>query len=117
MVIYITTPYLKGGFRQENRGKAGSLYINSIDGRTDFPPSSVSKDEARRYLFEASGFSEDAEMELLSIAHWSLASLVAERFSSKGGRVLLAGDAVHIMPPTGAIGGNTGINVSRCDLF
>ncbi|MBN8226066.1 FAD-dependent monooxygenase [Corallococcus macrosporus] len=39
---------------------------------------------------------------------WEAAERVAERFSS--GRVFLAGDAVHQMPPTGGFGANTGIH-------
>ncbi|RKH59417.1 FAD-dependent monooxygenase [Corallococcus aberystwythensis] len=39
---------------------------------------------------------------------WEAAERVAERFSS--GRVFLAGDAAHQMPPTGGFGANTGIH-------
>ncbi|MDC0772585.1 FAD-dependent monooxygenase [Streptomyces sp. HD] len=38
---------------------------------------------------------------------WELASWTADRYRS--GRVLLAGDAAHVMPPAGGLGGNTGI--------
>ncbi|MCD9880914.1 FAD-dependent monooxygenase, partial [Streptomyces guryensis] len=38
---------------------------------------------------------------------WDMAELVAERFAE--GRVLLAGDAAHQIPPTGGYGANTGI--------
>ncbi|KAH6694303.1 FAD binding domain-containing protein [Leptodontidium sp. MPI-SDFR-AT-0119] len=109
-IIYVTMPHLKGAFRQEERGKAGLLWINEADGRIDFPPGSVSEDEARKMLYEFSGLSGEAGIELQSFAHWTLASCTAERYSSKGGRVLIAGDAAHIMPPTGALGGNTGCN-------
>ncbi|WP_035847272.1 FAD-dependent monooxygenase [Kitasatospora azatica] len=38
---------------------------------------------------------------------WELASWVAESY--RQGRILLVGDAVHVMPPSGGLGANTGI--------
>jgi putative polyketide hydroxylase len=51
----------------------------------------------------------DLELELGDPASppWELSVGLAERFI--GGRVLLAGDAAHAMPPTGAFGASTGI--------
>ena len=49
----------------------------------------------------------DLEVEILGIDPWVAASLVAERFSS--GRIFIAGDAAHEMPPTGGFGLNTGV--------
>ncbi|WP_354644044.1 FAD-dependent oxidoreductase [Kitasatospora camelliae] len=49
----------------------------------------------------------DLEVEITGRAPWHAAERVADRYSS--GRVFLAGDAVHEMPPTGAFGSNTGI--------
>ena len=42
-----------------------------------------------------------------SVQEWDLAQLVADRFSQ--GRIFLAGDAAHVMPPFAALGANTGI--------
>lgn len=47
------------------------------------------------------------EVEILGIDPWVAASLVAERF--REGRVFIAGDAAHEMPPTGGFGLNTGV--------
>ncbi len=49
----------------------------------------------------------DLEVELLSVLPWEAAVRVADRYQV--GRVFLAGDAVHVMPPAGAFGMNTGI--------
>lgn len=46
-------------------------------------------------------------VEIKSVLPWEAAVRVADRFHQ--GRVFLAGDAVHQMPPTGAFGANTGI--------
>ncbi len=47
------------------------------------------------------------DVEWLSISTWTRRSVVAERYGE--GRVFLAGDAVHQLSPTGALGMNTGI--------
>jgi FAD binding domain len=39
---------------------------------------------------------------------WNAQADVAERF--RDGRIFLAGDATHVMPPTGGYGGNTGVH-------
>jgi putative polyketide hydroxylase len=46
-------------------------------------------------------------VEILSVLPWESAIRVADHFLQ--GRVLLAGDAVHVMPPSGGFGMNSGI--------
>jgi hypothetical protein len=57
------------------------------------------------YLRRALG--RPLEVEWLGTSVWTRRSAVAERYSK--GRVFLAGDAVHQLSPTGALGMNTGI--------
>jgi putative polyketide hydroxylase len=48
------------------------------------------------------------DVEILSVLPWETAVRVADHFQQ--GRVLLAGDAVHVMPPSGGFGMNSGIH-------
>ncbi|GAA0360204.1 FAD-dependent oxidoreductase [Bacillus horti] len=47
------------------------------------------------------------DVTILSILPWEAASRIADHYQV--GRVFLAGDAAHVMPPKGAYGANTGI--------
>ncbi len=68
----------------------------------------IHKDEAfepERRIREALG--RDVEHELIGVRAWAGHRVVAERF--RDGRVLLAGDAAHLLWPRGGFGMNTGI--------
>jgi 2-polyprenyl-6-methoxyphenol hydroxylase-like FAD-dependent oxidoreductase len=52
-------------------------------------------------------FRIDVPFEVLNVALWHQNLLVAERYSDR--RVFLAGDAVHLVIPTGGLGMNTGV--------
>lgn len=61
--------------------------------------------DRQAYLRRAIG--RDIAVEWVDVNVWRRQSVVAERYGS--GRVFLAGDAVHQVSPTGALGMNTGI--------
>jgi 2-polyprenyl-6-methoxyphenol hydroxylase-like FAD-dependent oxidoreductase len=48
-----------------------------------------------------------AQVDILSVLEWEPGMFVADRF--RDGRIFLAGDAAHVMPPYAALGANTGI--------
>jgi putative polyketide hydroxylase len=50
---------------------------------------------------------EELQVEVLSALPWTLSAAIAERF--REGRVFLAGDAAHLIPPTGGQAMNVGI--------
>lgn len=61
----------------------------------------------RAKVIQAIGRS-DLEVELITTGRWVLSALITDRFSS--GRVFIAGDAAHTLPPArGGYGANTGI--------
>jgi 2-polyprenyl-6-methoxyphenol hydroxylase-like FAD-dependent oxidoreductase len=64
-----------------------------------------SDDDIRAALKRAMG--RDFDYEILSVMRWVRRELVADRYGS--GRVFIAGDAAHLMSPTGGFGMNTGI--------
>ena len=68
--------------------------------------SAVESDEAMRAMFERI-VGAPIDYEMLYCAEWKQNLLLAERYGE--GRVLLAGDAVHLVIPTGGLGMNTGV--------
>jgi 2-polyprenyl-6-methoxyphenol hydroxylase-like FAD-dependent oxidoreductase len=73
-----------------------------IDSAGDVTPEEVDREG---YLRRALG--RDVAVDWIDINVWRRRSLVAERYGQ--GRVLLAGDAVHQLSPTGALGMNSGV--------
>jgi 2-polyprenyl-6-methoxyphenol hydroxylase-like FAD-dependent oxidoreductase len=83
-------------------------------------PFIILQDSTRHWTLHA-GAASDAEMaetfkkslampigfEMLSVNKWTQHLLCAERYS--GGRVFIAGDAAHLVIPTGGLGMNTGV--------
>jgi 2-polyprenyl-6-methoxyphenol hydroxylase-like FAD-dependent oxidoreductase len=61
----------------------------------------------RAFIHRAIG-RNDLKVEIITTGRWELSALIADRFSA--GRVFLAGDAAHTLPPArGGYGANTGI--------
>jgi hypothetical protein len=66
----------------------------------------VDNDDAMKTMFEAT-VAMPVQYEMLSCAPWRQNLLLADKYSQ--GRIFLAGDAVHLVIPTGGLGMNSGV--------
>src|SRR6476660_4034883 len=73
--------------------------------RSTAPKINHSEDDIRAALKRAMG--RHFDYEILSVMRWVRRELVADRYGTD--RVFIAGDAAHLMSPTGGFGMNTGI--------
>lgn len=119
-VHYVTNPVLRGFFRLDRTGNGGFLVVNLV-GDTSRPEIVAAFPKAP-WANTAETIDEQRALELLraaigvpgmpvqieDIATWRAVADSAERYQA--GRVFLAGDAAHVMPPNGGFGGNTGIH-------
>jgi hypothetical protein len=109
-VFYVHNPKLRGFFRLDRAGGTGFLVINTVgedvtqDSAVDVQ-AGLTPERALEFLRTAIG--TDVPMELVDIAPWRAEANCAERLQA--GRVFLAGDAAHVVPPNGGFGGNTGV--------
>jgi hypothetical protein len=86
----------------------------ALDGKGDYaglsrlPPGADERSHDPTPLVRAA-IGADVPIEMISIKPWTAGlALVAEHYQA--GRVLMAGDAVHLFTPTGGFGMNTGID-------
>jgi 2-polyprenyl-6-methoxyphenol hydroxylase-like FAD-dependent oxidoreductase len=102
------------GYRHIFIGPEGTwATIVAINGRDQWRFSIIGGSEQHEYTTEEiaaairRAVGRDFEFEILSVLPWVRRELVAERY--RNGRGFIAGDAAHVMSPTGGFGMNTGI--------
>jgi 2-polyprenyl-6-methoxyphenol hydroxylase-like FAD-dependent oxidoreductase len=81
----------------------GDRFRMSIVGSAD----KVTHNEADIHAALRRAVGRDFDYEILSVMRWVRRELVADSYGTK--RVFIAGDAAHLMSPTGGFGMNTGI--------
>ncbi|HEY0184669.1 MAG TPA: FAD-dependent monooxygenase [Rhodopila sp.] len=104
-LYFVEQPDLRGTFLTINATDRWSFLIHSIKhyGYTaaDFAP-----DRCVALIRQAVSVG-DLPVNILGVSAWEASAHVADRY--RHGRIFLAGDAAHEMPPTGGFGMNTGV--------
>lgn len=93
-------PY-PGSSVRPDRFRLDAQYDPDIETTADFP------EERCLPLIRAAIGIPDYPVQFKGAAPWEMVARIADRFQS--GRIFLVGDAARAQPPTGALGGNTGI--------
>ena len=108
-VILVRNPTFRGFFRIEKPYESGFLIVHML-GDPDDPVTDVwdLTEERCRELVRVGLGADDVPIAIDDVQRWECAADVAERY--RQGRIFLAGDAAHAMPPYGGFGGNTGIH-------
>ncbi len=112
-IIYVNNPVLHGFFRMNRAAQAGFLAVNTVgDPALDLEASTnAAADVSEAHLIELvrGGVGvPDLPVRIDGWTRWRATACVAERLQE--GRIFIAGDAAHLMPPNGGFGGNTGIH-------
>ncbi len=104
-LYFVEQPDLRATFLTINAHDRWSFLIHSLK-QYDYTPADFTDERCTALIRQGVGIA-DLPVTILGVSYWEAAAVVADRY--RDGRLFLAGDAAHEMPPTGGFGMNTGV--------
>jgi putative polyketide hydroxylase len=104
-LYFIEHPQLRGTFLTINGIDRWGFLVNGL-AAYGYKASDFTAQRSAELVRTAAGVA-DLDVKILGVVPWTASARVAERY--RVGRIFLAGDAAHEMPPTGGFGMNTGV--------
>jgi 2-polyprenyl-6-methoxyphenol hydroxylase-like FAD-dependent oxidoreductase len=104
-LYFIENPRMRATFLTINGIDRWGFLVNSL-AAYGYKASDFTPEHSTELIRDAAGVA-DLDVKVLGVAPWTASAHVAEQY--RHGRIFLAGDAAHEMPPTGGFGMNTGV--------
>jgi 2-polyprenyl-6-methoxyphenol hydroxylase-like FAD-dependent oxidoreductase len=104
-LYFIENDRIRGTFLTINARDRWGFLISAM-GAFGITANDLNAERAVEFIRLAAGV-PDLPVKILGVAPWTASAHVAEQY--RHGRIFLAGDAAHEMPPTGGFGMNTGV--------
>jgi putative polyketide hydroxylase len=104
-LYFIENDRIRGTFLTINASDRWGFLINALSAY-GYTPADFTFQRSAELVRLAAGV-PDLDVKILGVAPWTASAHVAEQYAH--GRIFLAGDAAHEMPPTGGFGLNTGV--------
>jgi 2-polyprenyl-6-methoxyphenol hydroxylase-like FAD-dependent oxidoreductase len=104
-LYFVEQPDLRATFLTINAVDRWGFLVHSLSAY-GYTPGHFTAERSIALIRQAVGV-PDLEVQILGVSFWEASARVADQYGH--GRIFLAGDAAHEMPPTGGFGLNTGV--------